>query len=215
MEIFGKQTVSSARVASRRVALLRVASRRSAPRREMLWSSRHDLATIGEAHVKLMLNARGQAPAPIDHERLWGPILHADAKSCGAPVGASSVLLRPTNIYVRSVADLLPVELTPMMTDTAASLSRRLSECDFLDPIKTLRKGNGTGGYVTLNDTKYAQARRKSWSVTAGLGTNDTAFGHEQALVPLQCYPHVYRPSVGAYHCTPMPMPVFTLGVEL
>ena len=41
-----------------------------------------DVASIGEAHVKLMLEALRDRAPPADHERLWGPIVKAAAKHC-------------------------------------------------------------------------------------------------------------------------------------
>jgi hypothetical protein len=144
----------------------------------------------------------------VDHERLWGPILMDDARACGAPAPVASVLLRPTQLLAsQSVYDLLPAALFPTSSDTAASLSQRLSESDFLDATLVPVGGNARGGaYILLNSTQYPQPRRKSWSVCKvgprGLGT-DTA---------LLWYPHSYhRTCLSA----PMPMPVFALGVEL
>jgi hypothetical protein len=174
--------------------------------------SLRDTASIGEAYRKHMLvSSRDPAP-PINHERLWGPILDADAQGCGAPVAAASVLLRPTKIEPGvwwSVLELLPDALTPRMSDTSESLVQRLAACDWLDPIHTASKGNAKGGrYVLLNGTAYSQARRKSWSVIVG-ESNDAE------VIGLFCYPHRYRASVLEFHCTPMPDPVFALGVEL
>jgi hypothetical protein len=183
----------------------------------MSWPSLRDTVSIGDAHVKLMLESSPDVAQLINHERLWGPILDEDAKVCGAPVAAASVLLRPTKIKLgdlRSVLDLLPDALTPTISDTAKSLSQRLATCDWLDPIHTAANGNAKGGrYVLLNRTEYSQPRRKSWSVTVEL--SKVPPGNVNEFVGLLCYPHLYRPSALDYHCAPMPMPVFVLGVEL
>jgi hypothetical protein len=175
-----------------------------------------DVASIGEAHVKLMLEALRDRAPPADHERLWGPIVRAISDECGAPAAAASALIRPTKIaqgIVESVFALLPDALTPNMADTPASLARRLAACDFLDPIRTQAKGNGKGGLVLLNKTTYPQARRKCWSVIAGKDASlPFAVGLDQEVVGLLCYE---RSSVVDYYCSPMPPPVFALGVEL
>jgi hypothetical protein len=186
----------------------------------MCWPSLHDAVSIGEAHVKLIVeSSRDPAPpASFNHERLWGPILGETARCCGALVAASSVLIRPTKIEygnMRRVLDLLPDALTPKMSDTPEELTKRLSECEWLDPIHTAAKGNAMGGrYVWLNETAYPQPRRKSWSLTVETDMSSVALGNRQS-VHLLCYVHLYRQSVLEYHCSPMPMPVFNLGVEL
>ena len=70
-------------------------------------------------------------------ERLWGPILAAEAEACGAPAPVASVLLKPTLLgsVAQSMNALLPAALFPQPSDSAVSLASRLSECDFLDPI--------------------------------------------------------------------------------
>ena len=126
-----------------------------------------DVASIGDAHLKLMQAGSHDDPAPAaNHDRIWGPILKPAAKGCGALTAACSVLLYPTKLApktVRSVFNLLPEALMPKINDTAKSLSLRLAACDWLDPIRTLSKGNGKMGYALLNRTEYAQAHRKSW----------------------------------------------------
>ena len=44
------------------------------------------------------------------------------------------------------VLELLPSVLFPRFSDSAKTLSRRLSQCDFLDPIVVPAGGNGRGG---------------------------------------------------------------------
>jgi hypothetical protein len=144
------------------------------------------------------------------HVILRGPFRMEAALACGAHAASSSVLLRPTKLdedLVRSVYCLLPNALFPLRFDTKESLARRLSQCDFLDAIVVLAGGNGRmGSSVQLNVTTYSQPRRVSWSVSTSSGTDGQDCG---ALLQ---YPHAYHRS---QHSTPMPMPVFDLGVEL
>jgi hypothetical protein len=176
-----------------------------------------DVASIGDAHLKLMqAGSRDDLAQAANHDRIWGPILQPAAKGCGALAAASSVLLFPTKLEPGlwySVLELLPDALVSKMSDTSKSLSQRLASCDFLDPITTLSQGNGKKGYVLLNRTDYSQARRKSWSCT--VEQSPLASANVNDCVNLLCYPHLYRPSKMDYYCAPMPMPVFVLGVEL
>ena len=92
----------------------------------MLVSSRFpslkDVASIGEAHLKLMkAGSRDDLAPAANHDRIWGPILKPAAKGCGALAAASSVLLFPTKLApetVRSVVNLLPDALVLKMSAT-------------------------------------------------------------------------------------------------
>jgi hypothetical protein len=178
------------------------------------WPSLLSVASIGDAHGKLMEEASPGLSPPSDHIRTWGPILKANAEGCGAPAPAASVLLRPTDIALvnaaRSVLALLPDALIPKSSDTATSLAQRLKQSDFLDPTQALSKGNGSKGLVALNASTYPQPRRKCWSVTADETDASLATNHNQVVGLL-----AYRTSDVNFHSTPMPLPVFDLGVEL
>jgi len=171
-----------------------------------MWPTSADVKSAGNKR-----RAESSVLVP-NSERLWGPIIAADAEACGALAPVASVLLKPTPLgSVRSwhsVYALLPAALFPLPSDSAASLASRLSQCDFLDPIVVPAGGNGRRGEtVQLNATDYAQPRRVSWSVTfPSVGAD----GQPERLL-LQ-YPHAYHKTE---HCKPMPMPVFNLGVEL
>jgi hypothetical protein len=169
-----------------------------------MWPTSVDVARAGDKR-------RAESCVPLARsERLWGPILAAEAEACGALAAVTSVLLRPDlrGCAALSVAALLPPALFPQPSDSAESLSSRLSKSDFLDPIVVPAGGNGRlGATVLLNATDYAQPRRVSWSVTFPAVGPD---GQPELL--LLWYPHAYHKTE---HCKPMPMPVFNLGVEL
>ena len=171
----------------------------------LMWLTSENIASAGDKH-----RAKSSVVVPlVYHERLWGPILAAEAEAYGAPAPVASVLLKPTLLdrVAQSVNALLPAALFPQASDTATTLASRLSESDFLDAIVVPEAGNGRRGEVLLNKTEYAQPRRVSWSVTfPALGADG-----QPELLLLQ-YPHAYHKTE---HCKPMPMPVFNLGVEL
>jgi hypothetical protein len=172
-----------------------------------MWPTSENVASAGDK--RRAESSSKVVPSFMNHKRLWGPILAAEAEACGALAPVASVLLEPTRLHsvAQSVNALLPDALFPHASDTADSLASRLSASDFLDPIVVRDCGNGRRGLVPLNETKHAQPRRVSWSVTfSALGAD----GNPE--LQLLQYPHAYHQSV---HCRPMPMPVFNLGVEL
>ena len=96
-----------------------------------MWPTSADIASAVDKR-------RAESFVPlVNCERLWGPILAAEAEACGALTPAASVLLRPTLLgsVAQSVNALLPTALFPQASDTATTLASRLSESDFLDPI--------------------------------------------------------------------------------
>ena len=103
------------------------------------------------------------------HPVLWGPVPAAEAaRIAGAPAGCESVLIAPAIPLdlLRDVENLIPASVKPWPTDTAQQLAARLGESDFLDDIHFKKGGHGRGGkYVRINETKYPQPRRVTWSV--------------------------------------------------
>ena len=140
--------------------------------------------------------------------RVWGPVEEARALEVGALAAAASVLLRPTQLPVdilRRLQDEVPKEVLPAADDTADTLRDRLAKSAFLHESWVLRKGNGKGGYVRLNSTKYSQPRRVRWSRTAsGEFTDEDG----ERCVDGLAYPHYYTRSPLDVTCEPMPASV-------
>ena len=96
----------------------------------------------------------------------WGPVPLNDAQAAGATFPTSSVVLiphLPTSIVVEAVREI-PSDVLPRCDDTVSSLVSRLSQSSFLEDSRVLQGGRGPRR-VRLNDTDYAQPRRRSWSV--------------------------------------------------
>ena len=58
----------------------------------------------------------------------------------------------------------IPSDVLPRCDDTVSSLVSRLAQSSFLEDSRVLQGGRGPRR-VRLNDTDYAQPRRRSWSV--------------------------------------------------
>ena len=141
----------------------------------------------------------------METTRVWGPVQEERARELGALAAASSVLLKPTHApadLLSRVRDAVPSEVLPVAGDTADTLRDRLKTSAFLHDSWVLKKGNGKGGYVSLNSTKYSQPRRVRWSTPASQVSSD---GDGDRLFRGLAYPHYYTRSPLDATCEPMP----------
>jgi len=132
----------------------------------------------------------------VEAVRLWGPVQQTEARRVGALAAASSVLLKPVQSPKKLIDELralIPPEVLPRTSDTAASLCARLAASSFFPSSWVLWKGHGKGGrYVDLNKTTYAQPRRLQWGVpTEPLRVDADGVSCAKLLV----YPHYYTRS--------------------
>jgi hypothetical protein len=136
------------------------------------------------------------APPRVDAVRLWGPVQQTEARRVGALAAASSVLLKPVQSPKKLIDELralIPPEVLPRTSDTAASLCVRLAASSFFPSSWVLWKGHGKGGrYVDLNKTTYAQPRRLQWGVPTEPLRADADGG---SCAKLLVYPHYYTRS--------------------
>jgi len=136
-------------------------------------------------------------------ERIWGPVLEEDAKACGAPYGAASVLLRVAvdPVVLARFRALIPDHVKSQPGDTKEILKKRLGGSDWLDVIYFKWKGHGGGGRTTeLNRTAMCQARRVTWSVMLGAATLFEGASVQVSSRPPTCTPtrrpHFFPPTL-------------------
>ena len=102
--------------------------------------------------------------------------------------------------------------MLPRCDDTVSSLVSRLSQSSFLEDSRVLQGGRGPRR-VRLNDTDYAQPRRRSWSVKVEVeGEGEDEVG--STTTSLLNYTAFGRLPEDL-EAVPMPRPVFNLGVAL
>ena len=149
----------------------------------------------------------------------WGSVSHAcgneqdlvdDLKSI-APRESYRFEPELNSSVVAAALSLVPEELVPRKGDTKESLALRVGRSSFFDELAALAGGRGPKR-VRLNETSYGQPRRISWSVVVKdvhLNSSDGttvrtmyAYGKPNSRI---------RTEVLA---TPMPWPVFELGVQ-
>ena len=140
------------------------------------FASMDDVLAEGVAKTRSELYRQriGSARTYLQLERIWGPVLEEDAKACGAPFGAASVLLRVAvdPVVLARFRALIPDHVKSQPGDTKEILKKRLGGSDWLDDINFKWKGHGGGGRTTkLNRTDMSQARRVTWSVMLGAAT--------------------------------------------
>lgn len=144
----------------------------------------------------------------------WGPVPLNDAQAAGATFPTSSVVLiphLPTSIVVEAVREI-PSDVLPRCDDTVSSLVSRLSQSSFLEDSRVLQGGRGPRR-VRLNDTDYAQPRRRSWSVKVEVeGEGEDEVG--STTTSLLNYTAFGRLPEDL-EAVPMPRPVFNLNVAL
>ena len=146
--------------------------------------------------------------------RVWGPVLEERARELGALAAASSVLLKPTDApedLLSRVRDTVPSEVLPVAGDTADTLRDRMKNSAFLHDSWVLKKGNGKGGYIRLNSTKYSQPRRVRWSTPAS-DSQVSSDGDGDRLFRGLAYPHYYTRSPLDATCEPMPAAIQELS---
>ena len=160
------------------------------------------------------------APPPAEARFGWGSISHNDGNEhklldllgIVAPRESYEFLPRLKKSVVDAVLSMLPAEVVPVEGDTSESLALRIARACFFDELAALDGGGRRGRKRRrLNETVYRQPRRISWSVVVeDVHRNDDdtpvrtmyAFGKKNSRI---------RTHLNA---TPMPWPVFELGVQ-
>ena len=115
---------------------------------------------------------------------------------------------------VKNALSLVPLKVRPRKRDRAETLARRVADACFFDELMALAHGNGRKGAkrVRLNETQYAQPRRKNWSlVTKDVHQNEAgdlvrtmyAYGKPNSRIRTEV------------HATPMPPQIFAMGDHL
>ena len=162
--------------------------------------------------IPTLAEARATQPPPEDCDRfrpgevVWGPIGIEEAAAAGSRMPSASVVLRGiVDDQLRTAAlSAVPREVLQWPEDDSVkSLISRLAASTFLEDSHVLKGGGSGKRYIRLNETSYAQPRRRSWSVLVApphvdedgdyvwTGLNYTAYGR--------------RPS--DWQCRPMPRP--------
>lgn len=156
-------------------------------------------------------------PSGAAFEVVWGPVSVEDAGRAGAMQGVESVVIRPALApsVVAAAMEGVPTELLPRADDTVDLLAARVGASAFLDDAHVLNRGNGkrgaTGKRKRLNASAYPAPRRKSWSVVV---IPEAVAPDGETVVGLYNY-SAYGRLAADVRCAPMPMPVFSLGVQL
>ena len=144
----------------------------------------------------------------------WGPVPHDVGVRNGALCGCKSVLIRPRwtrelSTIMKRVRALMPAHLFPRADDDAASLARRLADCDYLDDIHVKLGGHGRlGKRIRLNASKYPQPRRVTFSEELECDKDDC--GCDEQCWFLYAYTQFGRVPED-WRCRPMPPPVVDL----
>lgn len=107
---------------------------------------------------------------------------------------------------------MLPAEVVPVECDTPESLALRIAHACFFDELAALDGGGRSGRKRRrLNETVYRQPRRKAWSVVVeDVHLNDDAM----PVRTMYAYGKKNSRIRTLLHATPMPWPVFELGVQ-
>ena len=187
-------------------------------------TSRHleRMATVvGTASLQDVLAWRAVPVAErprVEHERVWGPVLHEEARAAGCSRVAASVVIIPhiSPHVVNAALQCVPVEVLPRVDDTPESLAARLGASMFPDDAHVLNGGNGKRGANgskrrRLNGSCLPAPRRKSWSVVV-IPEREDADG--ERVVSLFNYSAYGRPAPDV-RSAPMPLPVFRFGEQL
>lgn len=165
----------------------------------------------------------GYAPAPAKPRFGPGSISHADGneddlmRDCFLGTFAarqSSEFLPNLNPSVVDAVlmGVVPSEVRPVEGDTPLSFARRIASTRFFDELAALIGGGSRGSKRTnLNETDYRQPRRISWSVVV-----EDVHLNDQGIPVRTMYAYGKRNSRirTDVHATPMPWPVFELGVQ-
>ena len=159
-----------------------------------------------------------ERPAAAQGAHVWGPVKARDAAVAGCSRGVESLCIKPAvpPLVVAAALGCVPTAVRPNSTDTLESLRMRLGRSTFLDDAIVLRGGNGKrkrgqAMRVRLNDTDYRAPRRKSWSVVVEAERTDA---DGDSVVTLFNY-NAYGRTAEDVCCSPIPMPVFALGLQL
>ena len=157
-------------------------------------------------------------PVVAQGAHVWGPEKARVAALFGCSRGVESVCIKPAvlPLVVAAALGCIPTAVRPLCSDTCESLRERLGRSTFLDDAHVLRGGNGKrkrgrAMRVRLNETDYRAPRRKSWSVVVEAERTD-ADGN--SVVALYNY-NAYGRTAEDVCCSPIPTPVFDLGVQL
>lgn len=162
---------------------------------------------------------------PSECKAEWGPISSDLAERIGAPAPLRSVLVRPPTPDVERVVeqalDEVPPDVYPVAGETAAELAQRLGQSKWLDDLRA-KKGGCHKQRVRVNETKYPQPRRKTWSIllndcsaVGGTGVGRDSTGHHAHPATGRWLLALRSPPKAAESCEPMPSSVFALGVVL
>lgn len=154
----------------------------------------------------------------VAHTRVWGPVCSNAAAAAGCIRAAVSVVITPhiSRHVVTAALGCVPADVLPRADDDAASLVARLSVSPFLDDAHVLNGGNGKRGAKgkkrrRLNESHYRAPRRKSWSVVVHAARADEDGEWVVGLLNYSAYGRLAED----VRSTPMPPPVFALGVQL
>ena len=108
-------------------------------------------------------------PPPEDRSRpgevVWGPIGIEEAAAAGSRMPSASVVLRGiVDDQLRTAAlSVVPREVLQWPEDDSVkSLISRLAASTFLEDSHVLKGGGNGKRYIRLNETSYAQPRRRS-----------------------------------------------------
>ena len=174
---------------------------------------------VGLASLRDVVAWRAVVERPrVEHERVWGPVLHEVARAAGCIRAAASVVIKPhiAPHVVNAALQCVPAEVLPRVDDTPQSLAARLGTSSFLDDAHVLNGGNGKRGANgskrrRLNASCLPAPRRRSWSVVVVAEREDE---DGERVVSLFNYSAYGRPA-GDVRSAPMPLPVFALGEQL
>ena len=174
---------------------------------------------VGLASLRDVVAWRAVVERPrVEHERVWGPVLHEVARAAGCIRAAASVVIKPhiAPHVVNAALQCVPAEMLPRVDDTPQSLAARLGTSSFLDDAHVLNGGNGKRGANgskrrRLNASCLPAPRRRSWSVVVVPEREDE---DGERVVSLFNYSAYGRPA-GDVRSAPMPLPVFALGEQL
>ena len=95
---------------------------------------------VGLASLRDVVAWRAVVERPrVEHERVWGPVLHEVARAAGCIRAAASVVIKPhiAPHVVNAALQCVPAEMLPRVDDTPQSLAARLGTSSFLHNSST------------------------------------------------------------------------------
>ena len=149
---------------------------------------------------------------------VWGPVSSKDVIEAGCLASTSSICFKvevPSSILSAAMG-CIPQDIFPRPYDTAASLAARLGVNLFLDHAHVLNKGNGKRGRygkkrVSLLESTFSQPRRMTCSVAVEDAELDDDGDEVWHLFNYTDFGRLAED----WRCSPMPLPIFDLGVQL